>query len=81
MEGWIEWDSRIFVSRHLFVSNRIGGEPVKRHHGQSITAAAKLFTVGFVRLLVRRIIGRLYLVCFRRRFRATITGTEDFVTR
>lgn len=40
----------------------------------------KLDTDGLVRLLASRTAGRLYLVCFRRRFLATITGTEDFVT-
>jgi hypothetical protein len=48
---------------------------------QSIFAEAKLLTAGLARLLARRMEGRLYFVCLRRRLRATITGTEDLVTR
>ena len=49
---------------------------------QSILAVAKLLTAGFAaRLLARRMAGRLYLLCLRSRLRATITGTEDLVTR
>ena len=48
---------------------------------QSIFAEAKLRIAGLERLFARRISGRLYLLCLRRRLRATMTGTEDLVTR
>ena len=48
---------------------------------QSILAEARLLIAGLERLLVSLISGRLYLVCLRRRLRATMTGTEDLVTR
>jgi hypothetical protein len=47
---------------------------------QSIFADARLLILGLERLLVSLMSGRLYFVCFLRRLRATITGTEDFVT-
>lgn len=54
----------------------------RRHHMIfSIFAAAKVLTTGFERLLASLMSGRLYLVCLRRRLRATMTGTEDLVTR
>lgn len=56
-------------------------EPLESETAQSIFAAARLLTAGLARLLARRTAGRLYLLCFLRRLRATMTGTEDFVTR
>jgi hypothetical protein len=47
---------------------------------QSIFAVARVFA-DVVKLLASLISGRLYLVCLRRRLRATMTGTEDLVTR
>jgi len=47
---------------------------------QSIFAVARPL-MGVIRLLASLIEGRLYLVCLRRRLRATMTGTEDLVTR
>lgn len=48
---------------------------------QSILALAKLFAVGLLILLTCVMGSFLYLLCFRRRLRATMTGTELFVTR
>jgi hypothetical protein len=50
---------------------------------QSILALSKVLT-GLLRLLARRILeGALYLLlaCLRSFLRATMTGTEDLVTR
>jgi hypothetical protein len=48
---------------------------------QSIFALARLLTAGLLKLLTWRMTGRLYLLCFRNRFRATMTGTELLVTK
>lgn len=52
-----------------------------QRRGKSIFAFAKLLTAGLERLLASLTLGRLSLVCLRRRLRATMTGTEDLVTR
>ena len=53
--------------------------------GRSMFAFAKLLAVALERVLSSRLLasltlGRLILVCLRRRLRATMTGTEDLVT-
>lgn len=47
---------------------------------QSTLADASL-DAGFVSTLDRRRLPRLYLLCLRSRLRATMTGTDDLVTR
>ena len=48
---------------------------------QSILALARLRAFGLCRLFTCRTAVLLYLLCFRSRFRATMTGTELLVTR